>query len=301
MSVEGILPVIPTPFLDGRFDPTSFERLLDHMLGSVDGYVLLGSTGEAPSLTRDERCAIAEFALQRTPADKAVVIGITHTVQAEAVELARHAQAHGAAATLCAAPFYFVNTPAAVLSYLEAIDAALEIELVFYDNPAATKTVLAATDVVEWSNELEHLNAVKLTDHDLNKVVVWQEAGLRVMAGDDPIAFRYLAAGVDGAMLIVPAIFPEAFRACWDAVRDDRLTDAMDVFGPEIAPFTHVFGIGDEIATSKSLLADIGVFDSPEVRAPLIGPTPERQTMLRDAYAVCRAASARHGRDSARA
>jgi 4-hydroxy-tetrahydrodipicolinate synthase len=291
MSVQGILPVIPTPFRDGRFDRTSFERMLDHMVESVDGYVLLGSTGEAPSLATDERQAITEFALAKTPGEKTVVVGITHTAQAETVSLARHAAAHGAAGVLCAAPFYFPNSAAGVLRYLQAIDAGIDIELVFYDNPAATKTQVTALDVVGWSQQLEHLNSVKLTEHDLTKIPVWQDAGLTVLGGDDPIAFRFLAAGVDGAMMIAPAIFPEQFRACWDAVRDDRVADAYSIFGPGIAPFLHVFGIGDEIATTKALFADIGIFSSAEVLPPLVAASEDRRRLLRDAYDVCLAAA----------
>lgn len=291
MSVQGILPVIPTPFRDGRFDPASFERLLDHMLESVDGYVVLGSTGEAPSLTVAERLEIADFALAKTPREKTVVVGITDTAQPDSIDLARHAQDNGAAAVLCAAPFYFPNTPDAVLGYLQAIDAVLQIELVFYDNPDATKTRVAASDVVGWSQRLEHLNAVKLTEHDLAKIPVWHDAGLTVFGGDDPIAFRFLAAGVDGAMMIAPAIFPQQFRACWDAVRDDQLAEAYGIFGPEIAPFIHVFGIGDEIATTKALFADLGIFSSAEVRPPLVATSDGRRRMLREAYDVCRAAT----------
>jgi 4-hydroxy-tetrahydrodipicolinate synthase len=226
--------------------------------------------------------------------DKTVVVGITHTVLPDSLTLARHARDHGAAGVLCAAPFYFPNSGDGLLRYLDAIDAAIDIELVFYDNPAATKTPVAASDVVAWSRRLENLNAVKLTEHDLSKIPVWHEAGLTVFGGDDPIAFRFLAAGVDGAMMIAPAIFPEQFRACWEAVRDDRLADAYGIFGPEIAPFIHVFGIGDEIATTKALFADIGIFDSAEVRPPLVATTEDRRRMLRDAYDVCRAAMRRH-------
>ena len=49
-------------------------------------------------------------------------------------------------------------------------------------------------------------------------------------------------------------------------------------------PFSHVFGIGDEIATTKSILHAIGVFDSDEVRAPLVPATPERRELLVLAY-----------------
>jgi 4-hydroxy-tetrahydrodipicolinate synthase len=293
MSVDGVLPVIPTPFLDGRFDPASFERFLEHMLPWVDGYVLLGSTGEAPSLTSDERREIAEFALEVTPRDKTVVLGVSHTTLAETVALARHAEDHGAGAVLCAAPYYFANSADGVGRYMAALDDAIGIDLVFYDNPAATKTQLTAADVIGWARELEHLNSVKLTDHDLSKIGVWQEAGLKVHAGDDPIAFRYMAAGVDGAMMIVPCVLPEPFRTAWDCVSAGRVEEAYRTFGREIAPFSHAFGIGDEISTSKALLADIGVFSSAEVRLPLLAASSERRALVRWAYDACVAAAAR--------
>jgi dihydrodipicolinate synthase/N-acetylneuraminate lyase len=138
--------------------------------------------------------------------------------------------------------------------------------------------------VAGWASELEHLNSVKLTDSDLSKIDVWHTAGLTVLAGDDPIAFQYLAAGVDGAMMIVPAVFPEAFRATFDLVRAGALEEAFTIFGREIAPFSHAFGIGEEIATTKALLADIGVFSSPEVRQPLSGVPDDRLPVLRAAF-----------------
>jgi 4-hydroxy-tetrahydrodipicolinate synthase len=292
MPVEGVLPVIPTPFRDGTFDRESFERFLDHMLAGVDGFTLLGSTGEAPSLTTAERQRIAADVLELTPGDKTVVVGITHTSIGDAVELARHAQAHGAAAVLCASPFYFANTSEGILRYLERIDRVIDVDLVLYDNPAATKTTLDAGDVVRWSQELEHLRSVKLTDHDLRKVAIWHDAGLKVLAGDDPILFRYLAAGVDGAMVIAPCIFPDAFRETWARVRNGDLAGAQAVFSTEIAPLLHVFGIGDEIATTKALLADLGIFASDELLPPLQPVSGGRRLLLRTAYDLGREHSA---------
>jgi 4-hydroxy-tetrahydrodipicolinate synthase len=284
LSIEGILPVIPTPFLDGRFDRPSFERLLEHMDAGVDGFVLLGSTGEAPSLTVAEREEIAAVVLGLTDPAKTVVVGVTDTCLEDSLRLARHAQGHGARGVLCASPFYFPNSDDGLRRWLAALDAALDIELVFYDNPVSTKTRVTAHAVAGWASELEHLNSVKLTDSDLSKIDVWHAAGLTVLAGDDPIAFQYLAAGVDGAMMIVPAVFPEAFRATVDLVRAGALEEAFTIFGREIAPFSHAFGIGEEIATTKALLADIGVFSSPEVRPPLSGVPDDRLPVLRAAF-----------------
>lgn len=284
MGLEGILPVIPTPFRDGRFDESSFAAMIERSAGSVDGYTVLGSTGEAPSMSTAERREVAERMVSVIPDGLTVVIGVTHTAVADGVELARHAGGLGAAGVLCASPFYFGTSPDGVLAYLERIDEALETELVFYDNPAATKMQLRAEDVAGWAAQLEHLNTVKLTDSDLSKIDVWHAAGLAVFAGDDPIAFQYLAAGVDGAMMIVPAVFPEPFRAAWDLVRSGALQEAQAIFGREIAPFSHAFGIGEEIATSKALFADIGVFASAEVRLPLVEVPAARRRLLRAAF-----------------
>jgi 4-hydroxy-tetrahydrodipicolinate synthase len=281
MAVRGILPVIPTPFRDSRFDTRSFERLLEHMLPSVDGYTLLGSTGEAPSLTSEARQEITAHALARTPADKSVVVGVTHTSIEESIALARHAQQHGAAGVLCASPFYFQNSTDGLRRFFAELDAALEVDLVLYDNPAATKTTLSGEDIIAWANELEHLGTLKLTDHDLSKVGQLQAAGMNVMAGDDPILFRYLDAGVDGVMVIAPAIFPEAFRDVWDALGSGDAAAAMQTFAAEILPFLHVFGIGNEIVTTKAMLKLMGIFDSDEVLPPL-SPIDERWSALLD-------------------
>ena len=282
--VKGVLPVVPTPFLDGRFDEPSFARLIEHMSAGVDGFVLLGSTGEAPSMTTPERMEIASAVLAMTPAEMKVVVGVAHTSSADAVELARHAQEHGAIGVLAPAPFYFPDQDSeGVLDFLQRIDAVLEVDLVLYDNPGATKTVLRADVVVDWMRSLSHLTAVKLTDHDLTKIDPWHAAGLTVLGGDDPIAFRYMVSGVDGVMIIVPALCPEPFRRCWDLLGGGDLDAAYAVFSSEILPITHAFGIGDEIATSKAILQEMDIFTSAEVRAPLVASTADRRRLLSSA------------------
>ena len=284
--IEGLLPVIPTPLLDGRFDEGSFGRFLDHFLPWLDGYTLLGSTGEAPSLTTLERMRIAEIAMARTPPGKTVVIGVTHTSLADSIALARHAKGIGAQGVLCAAPYYFANTADWVLRFLQGLDEALDIQLVLYDNPAPSGFRMPAQVVCDWATQLTHLHTVKLTDHDLGKIPLWHEAGLKVLAGDDPIAFRFLAAGADGTMMIAPSIFPEAFRAVWDLVRGGDVSGAYEVFAARILPLIHVYGIGDEIATSKSVLQEMGLFSSAEVLPPLEPSAPDRSALVRLGYRI---------------
>jgi 4-hydroxy-tetrahydrodipicolinate synthase len=291
MPITGVLPVIPTPFRDGRVDASSLRSMIERMLPSVDGYTLAGSTGESPSMTLDERLALIELALGFTPSDKTVIVGINHTCQADSIRLAQQAQSLGARGVLCPAPYYYPLSSDGALRYLEGIDRALEIDLVLYDNPVTTKLALGAPTVIEWAAQLEHLSSVKLTDHDLSKVAAWQAAGLSVLAGDDGILFRYLAEGVDGVMVIAPIVFPEAFAACWRQVRAGDLAGAQQVFANEVEPFLHVFGVGDEIATTKAILAHLGVISSDELRPPLLDSSPRRRALLRRAFDLCAARS----------
>ena len=78
-SIEGLLPVVPTPFAGGAFDADSFRRLIGHMDPHCHGYTLLGSTGEAPSLTLADRMTIAELRSAMTPDTMRVVVGVSHT------------------------------------------------------------------------------------------------------------------------------------------------------------------------------------------------------------------------------
>ena len=71
--------------------------------------------------------------------------------------------------------------------------------------------------------------------------------------GDDAIILRYIAAQVDGAMVIAPALFPEAFQEVWRLFRGGTRRRAADR-GERMLPFLHVFGIGDEIPATKALL-----------------------------------------------
>ncbi len=287
MAIKGTLPVLPTPFRDGHVDAASLERMLKRTIPHVDGYTVLGSTGEAPSMTIEERKEAVETILKLTPADKSVVVGIAHTSVTDSVRLAQHAQKHGAKGVLLPAPFYFPNTPEGIFNFLRVVDDAIDIDLVLYDNPVTTKTTLVSGVVTEWARQLKHLSTVKLTDHDIAKVETWKSGGLNVLAGDDVILFRYLAAGVDGSMVLAPAIFPESFATVWGHMQSGDVAQAFAVFTSELLPFMHVFGVGDEIPTSKALLHEIGVFESAELRPPLQATTPGRIKLLMLAYRQC--------------
>ncbi len=297
MKLSGSLPVIPTPFYEGRIDYESLLRLIDHLFPELEGFTLCGSTGESVSLSFEERIELMEFAVRHTPANKMVVMGLTHTNLEEMIALARRAAKIGVRAGLVPCPYYFPNSFPMVLEFFKALDRASDLELVIYDNPVYTKTFLRAEDLFAILDACPHITAVKMTDHDLDKITALKRSrNVAVFSGDDVVAFRSLLLGVDGSMIIAPSVFPAGYQETVRLVRAGQPEEALEVFSDRILPFIHLFGLGDEIPNTKALFKEIGVFRSDEVRLPLLPCPQERLKEVMLAYHL----GARSGRDGGR-
>jgi 4-hydroxy-tetrahydrodipicolinate synthase len=205
------------------------------------------------------------------------------------IQLARRAEELGVHAGLVPCPFYFPNSFPMVLEFLKALDRGSSLNLVLYDNPLYTKTFLRTQEITTLLDACVHLKAVKMTDHDLDKIsVLKSEREVVVFSGDDVVAFRSLLLGVDGSMIIAPAIFPQPYQKVARLVREKQPTEALKIFSQQILPFIHLFGPGDEVSNTKALYKHLGIFRSNEVRLPLLPCGPARLQEVVMAYELCR-------------
>ncbi|CAI6018481.1 dihydrodipicolinate synthase family protein [Cohnella sp. JJ-181] len=275
--MKGNIPVIPTPFAGGKIDYEDFERLIRHTSDHVDGYVIAGSTGEAPALSAEERIEIAAFFADHTQG-KHIVIGLGHTNLVEAVRIGRAAAGLGIRAALVPSPYYFPNSLDMVKAYVGRLAADTGLDIVFYDNPVTTGTTYTAGQLIELAEAVPAIKAIKMTDHDMGKIrALKRETSLAVFGGDDIICYRAIEAGVDGSMIIAPIIFPQAFKEGWELYLAGRREESFAIFAKTILPFVHMFGPGDEIPTTKALFHHLGLFKSAETRLPLL-PADEART-----------------------
>jgi 4-hydroxy-tetrahydrodipicolinate synthase len=288
MKLSGSLPVVPTPFFHGKIDFESLLKLFEHIFPELEGCTLCGSTGESVSLSFDERLELMEFAVRNAPSEKIVVVGLTHTNLKEMIDLARHAANLGVSAGLVPCPYYFPNSFSMVLEFFKALDRASELDLVIYDNPVYTKTLLSAENLLAILDACPRVTAVKITDHDLDKITALkQNREVTVFSGDDVVAFRSLLLGADGSMIIAPSVFPREYQETVRLLADGAAEQAFAVFSERILPFIHLFGLGDEIPNTKALFKEIGIFRSEEVRLPLLPCPPSRLREVMLGYETC--------------
>ncbi len=153
--LRGIIPPMVTPLLDrDSLDVAGLERLIEHILaGGVHGLFILGTTGEAPSLSYRLRFELIERVCAQVNQRVPVLVGITDTSFVESVNIARKASDAGAQAVVLAPPYYFPAGQAELLEYLRHLTAELPLPLFLYNMPRYTKaifepeTVRAASDI----------------------------------------------------------------------------------------------------------------------------------------------------------
>ena len=153
--LRGIVPPMITPLLDREtLDVPGLERLIEHILGGgVHGLFILGTTGEAPSLSYRLRYELIDRACEQVNGRVPVLVGITDTCFTESVNIANKARDAGAEAVVLAPPYYFPAGQAELLEYLEHLTAELPLPLFLYNMPSYTKamfeppTVRAAADI----------------------------------------------------------------------------------------------------------------------------------------------------------
>jgi dihydrodipicolinate synthase/N-acetylneuraminate lyase len=172
---KGIIPPLVTPLSDReRIDGPGLERLIEHVIaGGVHGLFLLGTSGEAPSLSHGLQRQFLDEAIQRIAGRVPVLAGVTDTAPAESLSLARYAADLGADALVLAAPHYFPMHQADLERYVRDLAEELPLPFLLYNMPSHTK-VAFTVETVERLLELPNFAGVKDSSGDMqyfNKLI----------------------------------------------------------------------------------------------------------------------------------
>jgi 4-hydroxy-tetrahydrodipicolinate synthase len=267
----GLIPPVVTPFLDGEVDTDSIAAMVGHAGGHLDGVVVAGSCGEGPSMSRQQRldafAAFHDAVAGRLP----VIAGVAGTSPADIGELMGEAEGRGVVGFLVPPPFYFANSAEGLRDFYRTVARSTSLEVMVYDNPSTTKTVMSPDLVAAIVSDSPNINHVKVTDPDMSKVPALRDrTDATLLAGSDEVMHHQVLRGCEGAVTAAPQVFPTTSRAWFDAARsgDD---DAGRRHYDQLAPFIVELLLGPDQypAVVKLVLKDLGVIRSDEVLSPL--------------------------------
>ncbi len=276
VTLQGIIPPVPTPFTHtGDVDTGALERLLRRLEPTVDGFLILGSTGEAAFLSDAERREVIGTARAVIPTDKPLLVGTggeaTHLVAARN----REALALGADAALVLPPHYYTAamTEAVLRTHYRKLAEASPLPLMLYNFPGVTTLALSPALIAELA---QHENIVGMKDSSGNVAALTDTmqrvpADFQVLTGSAPTFLAALALGAQGGILAVANVAAREYRALYDAFRQGDLETARALqlsLNPLAQAVTTKFGIPGLKAAMKLQGLDAGY-----PRAPLLALT----------------------------
>ena len=280
MELEGIYPIVPTPFeLDGGIDFSSIERLTDFMAAKgVHGLAILGALGEGHKLDEPERTAVIGKYRQILPKGLGLVVGVRSPATDLAVRMAKSAQDLGADAILLGPPP--VQNDAVLSVYYERVSNALNIPVVIHDYPAATGITLSPNLISTIYNASPQTRYIKLEDPPtgpkMDAVKDLTGGKIHIFGALGGLyAFEELDRGAVGIM--TGFAYPELLTALYKKYRDGDIDGAAELFY-DIVPLNRFeFQPGIGISLRKHILVKRGVFKTAYVRHP--GPNADAKTL----------------------
>lgn len=268
ISLQGIVPPLVTPLRSRDvLDVEGLERLLHHVIaGGVSGVFILGTTGEAPSLSYRLRRELISRTIGIVDHRTAVLVGVTDTALVESVELAKHAADCGADAAVLTTPYYFPAGQTELTAYVESIVPLIPLPLMLYNMPGLTK-VWFEIDTLRKLSSIQSILGVKDSSGDLDYFarlcqLKAERPDWRILIGPEEKLPEAVALGGDGGVCGGANIMPRLFTDCYQGLvdSDERVVQSTS---QQIASLGEIYTIGKyasrHIKATKSALSLLGI------------------------------------------
>jgi 4-hydroxy-tetrahydrodipicolinate synthase len=277
-----VLTAMVTPFAeDGSIDLAGAQELAAHLVDrqSHDGLVVLGTTGEAPTLSDGEQHAVLEAVLDAVGDRATVVAGVGTNDTAHTIENARRAERLGAHGLLVVTPYYNKPPQAGLLRHFTAVADATDLPVMLYDIPPRA-VVPIEVDTLARLAEHPRIVAVKDAKGDLGAVMrTLARTDLAYYSGEDVLNLPLLAVGAVGVVSVVGHLVGPRLAELIAAVESGDLVKARAVNESLLPVYTGVFRT-QGVILAKAALRELGLPAGP-VRPPLVDATPEQVAQLR--------------------
>jgi len=222
IDLKGIIPPMVTPLTEtGELDEKGLKCLIEHMIsGGVHGIFLLGTNGEAPSLTYELRKELITKACNIIAKRVPVLVGITDTSFNDSLEIAAHSKLAGADAVVIAPPYYFPISQNEMLDYMQTLVPKLPLPFLMYNMPSCTKMELS----IEVVRRAKELGALGIKDSSGNLEYLFDlisefkdSPEFAIIVGTESYLPETIKRGGHGAVAGGANFFPKLFVELYDA------------------------------------------------------------------------------------
>ena len=260
-----------TPFRDGEVDVAALERLIEGQIAAgVAGIVAVGTTGESPTLSHEERENVIKLVVKTAKGRCQVLAGTGSYSTREAIAATKRAEELGADAALIVAPYYNKPSQEGLFRHFQAIAQATSLPIMLYNIPGRCSVDIAADTVERLAAECSNIVAIKEASGSVDRVSELRARlpnEFAILSGDDSLTLPFMSVGAVGVVSVASNLIPAQVRALV------RTQDAGDVkFARELhlqlLPIFKDLFIEPNPVPIKTALSWRGMM-SAEVRLPL--------------------------------
>lgn len=235
-TLEGIFVVMMSPFRDKAVDERAMRHMVNHFIDTgVHGLVVLGSNGEYPYVSDEEKRQLIDIAVDETRGRVAVVIGTGYMGTDQTIALTRYAREAGADAAMIALPIYYQLDLADVRRHFERISREAGFPILYYNFPDATQLKLTPAEIADLA-EIEQIVGAKETILDIDEVgeliTLVKKKPFSVFSGTVLNLVPAMERGACGAIGVLPNLIPKHTVDLYNAIRngDTETTNELQSF-----------------------------------------------------------------------
>jgi 4-hydroxy-tetrahydrodipicolinate synthase len=283
--ITGSLVAIVTPMLkDGGLDLPRFRKLIDwHVAEGSDGIVVVGTTGESPTVDFDEHKELIRIAVEHARGRIPIIAGTGANSTAEAIELAESAKKHGATAQLSVVPYYNKPTQEGQYQHFRAIAEAVELPMILYNVPGRTVADLQNDTVLRLA-QVPGIIGIKDATANLERgtdLIRRAPRNFAIYSGEDATALPLILCGGHGVISVTANVAPKLMHQMCAAALVGDVKKAREL-NNRLLPLHQRLFIETSPSPVKWAMAEMGLIEY-GLRLPMVPVTERCHQPLREA------------------
>jgi len=283
-KIDGTGVALVTPFnLDFSIDFISLSKLINYVIdGGVDFLVILGTTGESPSISIKEKQDIINFTVKVNDKRLPIVVGIGGNNTLNVENEFKILDLNGIDAILSVTPYY--NKPSQLGLYLhfKRLSEVSSLPIILYNVPSRTGVNLDASTCLRLANEFENIIAIKEASGNLNQIdeiINNMPSGFSVLSGDDALTVKMIFMGAIGVISVIGQSHPKEFSSMVSSALNNDELQALKIH-KDLEKFYHFLYSEGNPSGIKALLSYFGLCNN-ILRLPLTNISNKLHTSLK--------------------
>lgn len=209
MLFKGAATAVITPFTENGIDFENFDRQLDYQLNSgIQALIVCGTTGEASTMTEQERFDAVAFAVKKVAKKVPIIAGTGCNDTMHSIRLTKDAHKAGADAILVTAPYYNKTSKRGLIEHFKSISSSVPIPLIMYNVPTRVGMNIEPDTMKYLANNCNIIGVKECNLNQMADVIESTPKGFTVYSGDDSINIQALALGAMGVVSVLSNVIP---------------------------------------------------------------------------------------------